>query len=275
MQTIGLKLFIFLHVVLISLYADYPKEKFCHGGIVKLYFDEKPTIYINNKKQKIFLQELDKKYKVLLPIYLYSKKDIFEFFSKTASKKQNHQIRLQDCNYKKQYIKVKNKEFVKPKKKKTVKRVSKDFLIKQKNLAKHTKLHVESLQMIKPLNSKLRHDFGRKRFYNNIPRSPHAGIDLSGKKGTKIKAALDGEVILLGNLFYNGNMVLIDHGQGLITAYSHLSKIYKATGYKIKKGEFIGEVGMSGRATGPHLHFSVYLNGQPVNPDLFLEDANF
>ncbi len=107
-----------------------------------------------------------------------------------------------------------------------------------------------------------------------MAKNPHAGIDLSGKKGDKIKAPLSGEIILLGNLFYNGNMLLIDHGQGLITAYSHLSKFSKKEGSWVKQGEVIGEVGATGRATGPHLHWSVYLNGEPINPDLFLEDAS-
>lgn len=272
MQTIVHKL-LFLLIISLSVYADYPEQKLCSGGIVKLYFDEKPEIFINDKKISVFLQKQENKWKLLLPISLYKKQDSISFIAKTSSVEQEYVISLKDCNYQEQHIKVKNKEYVKPKKK-TSKRINKDFKIKQKNLALHTVLKQDSLKMIKPLNSKLRHDFGKRRFFNEVAKSPHAGIDLSGKKGTKIKASLGGEVILLGNLFYNGNMVLINHGQGLITAYSHLSKIYKSSGYKIKQGEYIGEVGMTGRATGPHLHFSVYLNGSPVNPDLFLEDAS-
>ena len=92
--------------------------------------------------------------------------------------------------------------------------------------------------------------------------------------GDKIKAPLAGHVILLGDLFYNGKMMLIDHGNGLMSAYSHLSKIYKEDEQWVKQGEYIAEVGMSGRVTGPHLHWSVYLNGEPINPELFLEDAS-
>jgi len=253
--------------------SNFPHEQHSPGGIVKLRFKNKPELFIKGERINIFSKKEKTDWLVLLPLSLYKGTDTLRLTSKTSSMFQVHLIEVKPDNYPKQYINVKNKEFVKASKK-TLERIQKDSASKKKGFATFTRLYINDLKMIKPLDSKLRHDFGRKRFFNGVPKNPHAGIDLSGKRGDKIKAPLSGTVITLGNLFYNGNMMLLDHGQGLITAYSHLSKYLKKDGDWVKQGEYIGEVGSTGRATGPHLHWSVYLNGEPVNPDLFLEDAS-
>ena len=268
-----MKYVLVLILYIFNLYA-YPQEERVPGGIIKLYFDERPEIFYDNKKQKAFIQKDEGRWIVLLPIPIHEKSKTLKLTSKTASKTQDHNISIQAKRYKEQHIKIANSEYVKPSSKETHKRIINDLEIKRKNYARHTPLQVKNLKMIKPLESNLRHDFGRRRFFNGVAKNPHLGIDLSGRCGDKIKAPLDGLVIILGDLFYNGKMMLIDHGQGLITAYSHMSKIYKPSGTRIKQGEFIGEVGKSGRVSGPHLHWSVYLNGIAVNPDLFLEDAS-
>ncbi len=259
---------------------SFPLEQLSPGGIAKLYFNERPDIYINNEKQNVFTQKREKDWMVLLPLSLYKGPDMLRVVSQTSKMIQVHLISLKPEQYKKQYLNVKNKEFVTASEK-TLERIKRESALKREKFARYTRLYIQDLKMIKPLDSKLRHDYGRRRFFNGVAKSPHAGIDLSGKQGDRIKAPLSGTVIVLGDLFYNGKMMLIDHGQGLITAYSHLSKIYLEDESWVKQGEYIGEVGQSGRVTGPHLHWSVYLNGEPVNPDLFLanegssEDASF
>ena len=253
--------------------ASFPREQLSPGGIAKLYFDERPDIYVDNKKHGFFMQKQENEWLVLLPISLYKPHETLRIVSQTSSMLQVHLITLQPSRYQTQHINVKNKEFVIASKK-TLKRIRRESLLKKKNLSQYTRLYIRDLKMIKPLESKLRHDYGRRRFFNGVAKNPHAGIDLSGKEGDKIRAPLSGTVVILGDLFYNGKMMMIDHGQGLITAYSHLSKVYKEDDDWVKQGEYIGEVGSTGRATGPHLHWSVYLNSEPVNPDLFLEDAN-
>ncbi len=269
------------YLLLCNLYIfAFPHEQLSPGGIAKLYFHERPDIYINDEKQDVFMQKREKDWMVLLPLSLYKGPEMLRVVSQTSKMVQVHLIALKPEQYKKQYLHVKNKEFVIASEK-TLERIERESALKREKFSRYTRLYIQDLQMIKPLDSKLRHDYGRRRFFNGVAKNPHAGIDLSGKTGDKIKAPLSGTVIVLGDLFYNGKMMLIDHGQGLITAYSHLSKIYVEDETWVRQGEFIGEVGQSGRVTGPHLHWSVYLNGEPVNPDLFLaseessEDASF
>ncbi len=123
---------------------------------------------------------------------------------------------------------------------------------------------------IRPINGVTTSPFGLKRFYNNQPRRPHTGLDYAGDIGAPITAPADGKVILSGEYFFNGNAVFLDHGQGLISVYIHMNKRLAKQGQQIKQGEIIGTIGQTGRATGPHLHWGIYLNQTVVNPNLLM-----
>lgn len=121
-----------------------------------------------------------------------------------------------------------------------------------------------------PVNGPLSSPFGLKRFFNGEPRAPHSGLDFAVPTGTPVAAPAAGKVILTGDYFFNGNTVFLDHGQGLITMYCHLSVIDVKVGDTLARGQVLGKVGATGRVTGAHLHWNVSLNDARVDPAIFI-----
>ena len=121
-----------------------------------------------------------------------------------------------------------------------------------------------------PAHGPLSSRFGLRRVFNSQPRNPHAGLDVAVGTGAPVKAPAAGVVANTGDYFFNGNTVFIDHGQGLITAYMHLSRIDVRAGQAVKAGDILGAAGATGRVTGAHLHWAVILNNTAVDPELFL-----
>jgi len=121
-------------------------------------------------------------------------------------------------------------------------------------------------RFIFPVEGKVNPNFGERRIFNNKPRSPHSGLDVSSPQGTPVIASNSGEVVLARNLYFSGNTVIINHGYGLFTLYCHFSKIDVKRGNFVNKGDIIGRVGATGRVTGPHLHWGVRLLGTRIDP---------
>jgi murein DD-endopeptidase MepM/ murein hydrolase activator NlpD len=131
----------------------------------------------------------------------------------------------------------------------------------------------ESLDLALPVCGRLSTPFGLRRLLNGEPRQSHMGWDLAAPAGTVVHAPLSGRVLLTEAMYFSGNTVVVDHGSGLITLYGHLASMAVQPGEEVKAGDVIGRVGSTGRATGPHLHFALALNGTWVNPGVFLEQS--
>jgi len=127
-----------------------------------------------------------------------------------------------------------------------------------------------NLLLDKPVTGPLSSKFGVRRFFNGEERNPHAGLDFAVPAGTPIKTPANGKVILVGNYFFNGNTVFVDHGQGFISMFCHMSKIDVKVGQSLVRGAVVGRVGSTGRATGPHMHWNVSLNDARVDPAIFI-----
>lgn len=121
-----------------------------------------------------------------------------------------------------------------------------------------------------PVQGRFSSPFGLRRFFNGEERNPHSGLDIAAARGTLVRAPANGKVILVGDYFFNGKTVFLDHGQGLITMYCHLSEILVQPGEEVARGASFAKVGATGRATGPHLHWNVSLNNARVDPEIFI-----
>lgn len=181
-------------------------------------------------------------------------------------------FKVVDKTYRSQHIRLKNKAMVSPKPS-TLARIKEELDIQISGYQTFTDTTPSNVLFDAPVPGRLSSPFGLRRFFNGEPRNPHSGLDFAAPAGTPVKAPADGRVLLIGNFYFNGQTIFIDHGQGLITMFCHLSEIAHLPGDSVKRGQIVGKVGSTGRSTGPHLHWNVSLNNARVDPALFLTSS--
>ncbi len=263
---------LFISLCLFSVTAFcFPRESRVPGGIVLIplgeniskasfTFRNKPLIIAQQKGQSIAL--------VGLPLNI--KPGEYSISGHIGDDKAliRKYFTVKDKQYTTQHITIKNKRKVNPEKR-DYDRIAKESKRKKKATANWNNSPPD-LDFLTPVNGIMTGSYGKRRVFNGQARKPHSGLDIAADKGVPVLAPSDATVIESGDFFFSGNMVFLQHGQGLISLYAHLERIDVKIGQKVKKGQVIGLVGATGRVTGPHLHWSVGLNGNWVDPALFI-----
>lgn len=178
-------------------------------------------------------------------------------------------VAVEDHAYAEQRLTIKNKSHVTPDQTQ-LERIGRERQIIDAALGNFRDTDVDGISLRPPVSGRRSSSFGLRRFFNDQPRAPHKGMDIAAGSGTSIVTPRDGVVTATGEFFFNGNTVIVDHGQGFVTMYCHLSEIAVAEGSAVATGDKLGAVGATGRVTGPHLHFGTYLNGTAIDPAILL-----
>ena len=242
------------------------------GGItsIQLGSTQTPAPKVNYNGQRVLVTDSEGIWNAIIGISLKAKvgqHSIQVQHSDGRSEKFNFQVA--DKEYPAQYITLKNKQHVNPNQN-NMKRIKGERKPIGQALATWSEQPVTSMNFSLPVQGRLSSRFGLRRFFNNQPRNPHSGLDIAAPAGTKISAPAAGKVLNTGDYFFNGNSLFLDHGQGLITGYFHMTAVKAKAGDYLQRGDLIGTVGATGRVTGPHLHWNVYLNRTKVDPALFV-----
>lgn len=251
--------------------CEFPKHSPFPGGVINKTVELSPSQIKAINKEKIYLCKISKnQWRILSPIKLSS--EINSIIS-PLEEERLLTVKIASKKYRESRINIENQDLVTPPER-YLERIKKESVLTREAMRVNSKIIHSSLIMSPPTLGVKSSEFGVKRFINDQPRNRHTGLDIAAPIGTEITSPLSGRVVLVGDFFYRGKTVFLDHGGGLITTYSHMNKVVVNKGQFIRKNGPIGEVGETGRVTGPHLHWQIVLFGVPVDPELFL-DLNF
>ncbi len=267
----------FFLLLLVSIYHNayaIPQSHAVPGGIVVIPLGSeanKPAASFN--KRRVMVIQKEQQWYAIIGLSLGMKPGKHSLKATKGNTTETIAFNVYHKKYPEQHITIKNKRMVNPNQY-DMKKINKDKTSIRRALKHWRDSASIELQFIKPVNGVVSSAFGLKRFFNEQARKPHSGLDIAASKGTPIIAPAAGTVIEVGNYFFNGNTVFIDHGQGLISMYCHLDSTKVKKGQQVTQKEIIGAVGKTGRVTGPHLHWSISLNNTMVDPSLFLMQEN-
>ena len=270
-----LRLIIFFNLVLFTLtsHALTLDSTPVPGGIavITLPADADPAT-ARYRDRKILVTRNDDRYIAVIGLPLATQSG--RHYLKVANKQGQTQsigFQVEDKAYEEQHITIKDKRKVNPEKR-DMERITRETKQIKSALRHWSPQDNVVVAFQKPVEGPTSSPFGLRRFFNEQARNPHSGLDIAAEEGAPIHAPAPGIVLDTGEFFFNGNTVLLDHGQGLVTMYCHMSKIDVEPGQTVNSGDLLGEVGMTGRVTGPHLHWGVSLNDARVDPLLFLPE---
>lgn len=256
---------------LLCLAGNLPEQLAVPGGIIIIPVAEKtqtaPKVFFYDNRALV--TSSDTYWIAVVGIPLSARPGEHKLVIKTANNTQKQTFKIVDKDYPAQYLTIKKKRMVTGFTDEDLKKINADKKAMSKAKATWTEQEIDA-NFIAPVDGRLSSLFGLKRFFNNIPKRPHSGLDIAAPTGTPILAPAPAKVVDTGSYYFNGNTVFLDHGQGLLSAYLHMNEIAVKPGQQVKQGDILGTVGETGRVTGPHLHWMIYLNKVPVDPALFI-----
>jgi murein DD-endopeptidase MepM/ murein hydrolase activator NlpD len=252
--------------------GTFPRESAVPGGIAIVplgNFAQKPTAWYNDNR--VMVKPAAEGWIALVGLPLSAKpgNHALRVTGADIADSNSFTFLVSDKKYEEQHITIENKRKVNPYAS-DLERIRNEQARSSKAFASWEAERNAQLDFQLPVNGRLSGNFGKRRFFNGEARRPHSGLDIAAATGTDVAAPAAGRVIETGDYFFNGNTVFIDHGEGLVTMYCHLDSIAVEAGQEIRQGEVLGQVGMTGRVTGPHLHWTVSLNNTRIDPALFL-----
>ena len=180
---------------------------------------------------------------------------------------------VQSKEYEEQHITIENQDYVTPPEE-TIKRRQEEAAMMRKAYARRSSAIDDILPIVVPVEGQITGVFGTKRFFNGEQRNYHTGVDYAAPTGTPIAAPAPGTVVVTHDMYFNGKTVVIDHGAGFVSVLCHLDTIKVKADAKVKRGDTVGTVGSTGRSTGPHLHWTIALQGTKIDPQVFMEVVN-
>ncbi len=257
----------------VVLASPLPKQLAVPGGIAKIPVGQsaQPAPDVSFYGKRVLVTQHNDQWVALVGIPLSAENGQHKINISHHRKISSQAFNVDNKDYPAQHITIKKKRMVTGFTEEDLKKIKADKVSMGKAKAVWTEGGIDA-DFIAPVEGRLSSLFGLKRFFNDIPKRPHNGLDIAAPTGTPIVAPASGKVINTGSYYFNGNTVFLDHGQGLLSAYLHMDAIHVKTGQQIKQGEPLGTVGTTGRVTGPHLHWIVYLNKTPVDPALFIAE---
>ena len=258
--------FLILLLALPALAQALPEKALVPGGIALLAMpDYKDGTVVTFDNEQVAVFPYKNTWIAMAGIPLSAKAGDYEFSIKHHTGiTLNSKITVKAKKYAEQHLTIKNKRKVNPNAE-DMKRIGKERIRKKKAKTLRTET-IPRVDFIWPTEGRISSIFGLRRFFNKQERRPHNGLDIAADSGSPVKATADGTIIDAGNFFFSGNMVFIDHGQGIISLYAHMDSISVKPGDTVKQGHVIGAVGTTGRSTGPHLHFAVFANKTLIDP---------
>jgi murein DD-endopeptidase MepM/ murein hydrolase activator NlpD len=249
---------------------ELPRALAVPGGIAIITLGEatqKPESHYQGKR--VLVTRHNGEWLALVGLSLDAKPGTHTLRTFIDGKSGSRTFTVQDKKYEEQHITLQNKRMVDPNPD-DLKRIRDDQARSRAAFAHWDEGREAELAFATPVSGRLSGSFGKRRFFNEQPRKPHSGLDIAAPTGALIIAPAAGTVIETGNYFFNGNTVFIDHGEGLITMFCHMDRIDVKVGQPLQRGDTVGAVGMTGRVTGPHLHWTISLNDNRIDPSLFL-----